>query len=80
MDNEKLFDEKLKKRIKDENVIVPPELNEKINGTLHNLQVKKKSYKIHMMIISARFVYFQWYLCLSFLYKALRKMVEYLNM
>ncbi|MFQ6338421.1 anti-sigma factor [Bacillus sp. AF62] len=53
MDNEKLFDEKLKKRIKDENVIVPPELNEKINGTLYNLQVKKKSYKIHMMIISA---------------------------
>jgi len=53
MDNEKLFDEKLKKRIKDENVIVPPELNEKINGTLHNLKVKKKSYKIHMMIISA---------------------------
>lgn len=30
MDNEKLFDEKLKKRIKDENVIVPPELNEKL--------------------------------------------------
>ncbi|ANC20569.1 ECF-type sigma factor negative effector [Bacillus cereus] len=53
MDNEKLFDEKLKKRIKDENVIVPPELNEKINSTLHNLKVKKKSYKIHMMIISA---------------------------
>ncbi|MED3282316.1 anti-sigma factor, partial [Bacillus thuringiensis] len=53
MDNEKLFDEKLKKRIKNENVIVSPELNEKINGTLHNLQVKKKSYKIHMMIISA---------------------------
>ena len=42
MDNEKLFDEKLKKRIKDENVIVPPELNEKINGTLHNLQVKRR--------------------------------------
>ncbi|MGH1260833.1 anti-sigma factor [Bacillus cereus] len=53
MDNEKLFDEKLKKRIKDENVIVPPELNEKINSTLHNLKVKNKSYKIHMMIISA---------------------------
>ncbi len=42
MDNEKLFDEKLKKRIKDENVIVPPELNEKINSTLHNLKVKKE--------------------------------------
>lgn len=53
MDNEKLFDEKLKKRIKDENVIVPPELNEKINSMLHNLKVKNKSYKIHMMIISA---------------------------
>ncbi|GAB6515383.1 hypothetical protein bcgnr5386_23810 [Bacillus cereus] len=45
MDNEKLFDEKLKKRIKDENVIVPPELNEKINGTLHNLQVKRRVIK-----------------------------------
>ncbi|MET1123418.1 anti-sigma factor, partial [Priestia megaterium] len=44
MDDEKLFDEKLKKRIKEENVIVPPELNEKINGTLHNLPVKKKGY------------------------------------
>ncbi len=29
MDNEKIFDEKLKKRINEENVIVPPELNEK---------------------------------------------------
>lgn len=42
MDDEKLFDEKLKKRIKEENVIVPPELNEKINGTLYNLPVKRK--------------------------------------
>ncbi len=53
MDNEKLFDEKLKKRIKDENVIVPPELNEKINRTLHNLPVKKKGYRVYMMVISA---------------------------
>ncbi len=42
MDDEKLFDEKLKKRINEENVIVPPELNEKINRTLHNLPVKKE--------------------------------------
>lgn len=53
MDNEKLFDEKLKKRIKDENIIVPPELNEKINRTLHNLPVKKKGYRAYMMVISA---------------------------
>ena len=42
MDGEKLFDEKLKKRIKEENVIVPPGLNETINSTLHNLPVKRK--------------------------------------
>ncbi len=42
MDNEKIFDEKLKKRIKEESVIVPPELNEKINCTLHNPSVKRK--------------------------------------
>lgn len=53
MDNEKLFDEKLKKRIKEENVIVPTELNEKINRTLHNLPVKKKGYRVYMMVISA---------------------------
>lgn len=52
MDNEKLFDEKLKKRIKDENVIVFLELNEKINSMLYNFKVKNKSYKIYMMIIS----------------------------
>ena len=53
MDGEKLFDEKLKKRINEENVIVPPELNEKINRTLHNLPVKKKGYRVYMMVISA---------------------------
>lgn len=42
MDNEKKFDEKLKKRINEENVIVPLELNEKINRTLHSLPVKRK--------------------------------------
>ncbi len=42
MDDEKLFDEKLKKRINEENVIVPPELNEKINRTLHHLPVKER--------------------------------------
>ncbi|MDD1371090.1 anti-sigma factor, partial [Bacillus sp. MHSD17] len=55
MDNEKLFDEKLKKRINEENVIVPPELNEKINRTLHNLPVKKKGYRgyrVYMLAIS----------------------------
>lgn len=53
MDSEKSFDEKLKKRIKDENVILPPKLNGKINDTLHDLPVKKKSYRVHMMVISA---------------------------
>ncbi|EOP24056.1 anti-sigma factor [Bacillus toyonensis] len=53
MDSEKSFDEKLKKRIKDENVILPSKLNGKINDTLHNLPVKKKSYRVHMMVISA---------------------------
>ncbi|MGE7880466.1 anti-sigma factor [Bacillus sp. NPDC094077] len=53
MDSENSFDEKLKKRIQDEKVIVPPELNEKINDTLHNLPVKKKNYRVHLMVISA---------------------------
>ena len=39
MADDKLFDEKLKR---EKSVIVPPELNEKINRTLHNLPVKRK--------------------------------------
>ncbi|MGG0151791.1 anti-sigma factor [Bacillus mycoides] len=53
MDKEKSFDEKLKKRIEKDNTVLPQALNEKINDTLHNLPVKRKSYRVHMMFISA---------------------------
>lgn len=53
MDKEKSFDEKLKKRIEKDNTVLPQVLNEKINDTLHNLPVKRKSYRVHMMFISA---------------------------
>lgn len=58
MESEESFDEKLKKKIKEENVIVPPNVNEKINHTLHNLPVKKKNYRVHMMVISAAILTF----------------------
>lgn len=58
MESEESFDEKLKKKIKEENVIVPPNVNEKINHTLHNLPVKKENYRVHMMVISAAILTF----------------------
>ncbi|MEN1934093.1 anti-sigma factor [Paenibacillus sp. 102] len=53
MDKDELFDEKLKKRIEREETMLPEHLNRKIQDTLHNLPVKKRSYKVQVMAVSA---------------------------
>ncbi len=52
LDKDELFDEKLKKRIDREKTMLPEHLNRKINDTLHNLPVKKKSYRVQAMAVS----------------------------
>ncbi|MCI0765196.1 anti-sigma factor [Bacillus sp. TL12] len=53
MDKDELFDEKLKKRIEREKTMLPEHLKRKINDTLYNLPVKKKSYRVQVMAVSA---------------------------
>lgn len=53
LDKDELFDEKLRKRIEREKTMLPEHLNRKINDTLHNLPVKKKSYRVQVMAVSA---------------------------
>ncbi|EEL49984.1 ECF-type sigma factor negative effector [Bacillus cereus Rock3-44] len=52
LDKDELFDEKLKKRMEREKTMLPEHVNRKINDTLHNLPVKKKSYRIQVMVVS----------------------------
>ncbi|WIY59650.1 anti-sigma factor [Bacillus arachidis] len=53
MDRDKLFDEKLKKRIEKEKTLLPEHLNQKISDTLHNIPVQNKSYRVQIMAVSA---------------------------
>ncbi|WP_459500137.1 anti-sigma factor [Bacillus sp. C1] len=53
MDKDELFDKKLKKQIERERVILPKNLEQKINETLHDIPVRKKSNKIQFMVVTA---------------------------